>query len=177
MDKSYLMVGLMALALILIVVCLIKKAFKFILFVILVFVAIALVDILVYGVSPIDEVNAFVTNIKYGKTVATMTGDIKNSVGNITKVLSDDKLDAKDIESLKAENEKLHQYRDQFSKLEHGHKLDGFHKSYLGYLDTIISITDGAVKEASDGKTIITDASDKLNKIKEAINNLTSLKR
>ena len=99
MDKSYLMVGLMALALILIVVCLIKKAFKFILFVILVFVAIALVDILVYGVSPIDEVNAFVTNIKYGKTVATMTGDIKNSVGNITKVLSDDKLDAKDIET------------------------------------------------------------------------------
>lgn len=177
MDKSYIMVGLMVLAIILIVVCLIKKAFKFILFVVLVFVAIALVDIIVYKVSPIDEVNAFVTNIKYGKTIATMTGDIKDSVGNITKVLSDDKLEANDIETLKAENKKLHDYKDQLSKLEHGQRLDNFHNSYMGYLDTIISITDVAVKEASDGKTVITDASEKLNKIKEAINNLTSLKR
>lgn len=177
MDKSYLMVGLMILALILIVVCLIKKAFKFILFVVLIFVGIALVDIIVYGVSPVDEVNAFVTNIKYGKTVATMTGDIKNSVGNITKVLSDDKLDKSDIETLKEENKKLHEYKEQLSKLEHGQKLDNFHKSYMGYLDSIINITDGAVKEASDGKTVITDVSDKLSKIKDAVNNLTSLKR
>jgi len=177
MDKSYLMVGLMVLALILIVIGLVKKAIKFALTIVVILIAIALVDIIAYGVSPVDEFNAFVTNIKYGKTIATMTGDIKDSVGNITKVLSDDKLEKADIEILKEENQKLHNYKEQLSKLEHSKRLNDFHNTYMGYLDTIINITDGVVKEASGGETVITGASEKLDKIKETINNLTGLKK
>jgi hypothetical protein len=177
MDKSYLMVALMILAVILIVVCLVKKAIKFAMFILLVILAIALVDILVYGVSPVDEFNAFVTNIKYGKTIATMTGDIKDSVGNISKALGDEKLDQEDIKTLEEENQKLHKYKEELTKLDHSKRLTNFHNSYMGYLDTIINISDGVVKEAATGKTTVTDLQGKLGQIKEAINSLTSLKK
>lgn len=177
MDKSYIIIGLILLAVILLVISLFKKAVKLAIFILLVIVGIGLVDIFVYGVSPIDEFNAYVTNFKYGRSIAGLTGKISTSVGNIKEILESNKLNDEAVDKLKQENKNLYSYREELKQLEHSSKLDGFHNAYTGYLDTIISISDSTVKLSSAKNGAIDNAQDLLDKIKGAVNSLTSLKR
>jgi ABC-type multidrug transport system fused ATPase/permease subunit len=176
MDKSYIILGLIAIAAILLVISLFKKAVKFALFILVIIVGIGLVDIFVYGVSPVDEFNAYVTNFKYGKGMTELTGDISSSAGNIKNIIETNKLDSSSVETLKKENENLHNYREQLKKLEHTSKLNGFHSTYSGYLETIIAISDKTVELSSGGSKTLGNVQEMLGNIKGAINNLVGLK-
>jgi energy-coupling factor transporter transmembrane protein EcfT len=177
MDKSYIIIGLIIIAVVLLVISLFKKAVKLAIFIVLVIVGIGLVDVFVYGVSPIDEFNAYVANFKYGKSIAGLTGKINNSTGNIKEVLEANKLDQNAVDILKQENKNLHSYKEQLKQLEHGGKLNGFHSTYSGYLDTIISISDSTVKLSSGKNSTLGNVQDMLTKFKGAINSLATLKR
>lgn len=175
MDKSYIIMGLIILAVIVLVISLIKKAVKLALFIVVVIVGISLVNIFVYGVSPVDEFNGYIKNFKYGKSIAELSGKISSSSSNIKKIMESNKLDKAAIDTLKRENENLHNYRDELKKLEHTSKLSGFHSAYSGYLDTIVSISDTTVKLSGGKNNTLGNVQDMLTKIKGAIDNLTSL--
>ena len=175
MDKSYIIMGLIILAAVVLVISLIKKAVKLALFICLIIIGFSLVNIFVYGVSPIDEFNGYVKNFKYGRSIADLTGKISSSAGNIKEVMEINKLDTAAVQTLKKENENLHNYREQLRKLEHTDKLSGFHNAYSGYLDTIISVSDSTVKLSSGTNKTLDNAQDMLSKIKGTINKLTSL--
>jgi hypothetical protein len=167
--------GLIILAVVILVISLIKKAVKLALFIVVVIIGISLVNIFVYGVSPIDEFNGYVKNFKYGKSITELTGKISTSTGNIKSVMEANKLDKDAVETLKKENENLHSYMEQLKQLEHTSKLSGFHNAYSGYLNTIISISDSTVKLSSGKNNTLGNVQDMLNKIKGTIGSLTSL--
>ncbi|MDP4091561.1 MAG: hypothetical protein Q8930_20135 [Bacillota bacterium] len=175
MIKDYIIMALVILAVIILVVSLVKKAVKLVLIILAVFIGIGVYNIVVKGRSPVDVVNDYVTNFKYGRNVAGLTGKINTSTGNIKKIIEANSLDKNSVEVLKQENENLHKYKDEFESLKHTEVLNGFHKNYSGYLDTIVGLADNAVKLSANGT--LEGAKDMAGKIKGALDSLVSLKQ
>jgi hypothetical protein len=167
--------GLVLLAVI-IVFSLVKKAFKLVLFMGSIIVLISLYNIVIRGVSPIEQFNAYKTNIKYGKDIAEYTVKIKASTDKIKGIIESKKLDEATYNTLKLENENLVKYQKEVRVLEHSPKLNTFHNNYCGYLDKIVDTTSTAVKLASTGNKTLQGEEDILNKLKGQIGNLSSLK-
>jgi hypothetical protein len=176
MDNSTLIFLGIAILIILIVISLIKNAIKFAMTIVGIIIAFSLFNIFVKGVSPIEEFNAYKTNIQYGKDVAQYTSKVKNSVDTIKNIVESKKLDETTLVTLKAENTKLLQYQKEVKELKHTKKLDLFHDQYCGYLNTIISTSDATVKLATAGGKTMQGAEEILNKFKANVENLTSLK-
>lgn len=176
MGKELLIYGGLALLAIIIVVSLIKKAFKLVLFIAGIIVLISLYNIVIKGVSPIDEFNAYKTNIQYGRDIAGYTVKIKASADKIKDIIESKKLDAASLNTLKQENENLVKYQKEVKELKHSPKLNMFHDSYCGYLNTIAATSEAAVKLASGGSKSLQGAEDMLNKLKTGVDNLTELK-
>ncbi len=176
MDNNLLIYGGLALLAVIIVVSLVKKAFKLVLFIATIIVLISLYNIFVKGVSPIDEFNAYKTNIQYGKDIAEYTVKIKASTDKIKNIIESKKLDDTSMNTLKTENANLLKYQKEVKELKHSPKLNLFHEKYCGYLDSIIATTDAAAKLATGGNKTFQGAEDMLNKIKTGIDNLTGLK-
>lgn len=176
MEKSTLIFLGLAVLIVLIVISLIKHAIKLVLTIVAVILAFSLFNIFVKGVSPIDEFNAYKTNIQYGKDIAQYTSKIKASVDTIKGIVESKKLDDTNINTLKAENAKLLQYQKEVQELKHTQKLDPFHQQYCGYLNTIITTSDSAVKLATTGGKTIQGAEEILNKFKANVESLASLK-
>lgn len=174
MIKSYIIMGLIILAVVVLVVSLIKKAVKLVLLIVAVFIGIGAYNIVVNGRSPVDVFNDYVTNIKYGRDAADLTGKINTSTNNIKSILEAKNLDKGSIDTLKKENANLHTYQEQFKQLKHTKGFDGFHNSYLNYLNTIVSVSDNTVKLSATGT--LGGAKDMLNNIKDALDKLVSLK-
>jgi hypothetical protein len=175
-DNQILIYGGLALLAIIIVVSLIKRAFRLILFVAGIIILISLYNIVIKGVSPIDEFNAYRTNIQYGKDIAEYTVKVKGSTNKIKDIVENKKLDEVSLNMLKTENAKLLQYQKEVKELEHSSKLNSFHNSYSGYLNTIVTTTDAAAKLASGGTKTLQGTEDMLSKLKVGIDNLTGLK-
>lgn len=176
MEANLLIYGGIALLAIIIIVSLIKKAFKLVLFIIGIIVVISLYNIFVKGVSPIEELNAYKTNIQYGKDIAQYTLKIKASTDKIKTIMENKKIDEASLKVLKEENDNLLRYQKDVKELKHSQKLNVFHDSYCGYLNTIVITTDAASKLASSGGKTIQGAEDMLNKLKSGVDNLSALK-
>jgi preprotein translocase subunit SecF len=176
LESGLLVYGGLILLAIIIVVSLIKKAFKLILFIASIVVLISIYNIFVKGVSPLDELNAYKTDIQYGKDIAEHTVKIKASTDKIKEIIESKKLDEASLNTLKAEDAKLLQYQKEVKELKHSSKLNTFHDSYCGYLNTIVSATDATAKLTSTGNKTFQGAEDMLSKLKLGIDNLSALK-
>lgn len=176
MEKNTLIFLGLAILIVLIIISLIKNAIKFALTIVGIIVAISLFNIFVKGVSPIEEFNAYKTNIQYGKDVAQYTAKIKTSVDTIKNIVESKKLDEAAVTALQAENAKLLQYQQEVQALKHTKKLNLFHDQYCGYLNTIIATSDATVKLATTGGKTLQGAEELLNKFKANLENLASLK-
>jgi ABC-type multidrug transport system fused ATPase/permease subunit len=176
LDNNLLIYGGIALLAIIVVVSLIKKAFKLILFIASILVLISLYNIFVKGVSPMEEFGAYKTNIQYGKDIAEYTGKIKTSTDKIKIIIEKNKLDETSLNTLKTENANLLMYQKEVKELKHSQKLNVFHDKYCDYLNTIVSTTENAAKLASAGNKTLKGAEDMISKLKTGIDNLSDLK-
>jgi ABC-type multidrug transport system fused ATPase/permease subunit len=175
MDKEFLILAGLVLMAVIIVVSVIKRAIKLTITIIGIIIIFSLVRIFVYGVSPVEEINAYRTNIKYGKDIAQYTAKIKSSTDKIKAILEAKKYDDASIKELNEENNKLLQYQKEVQALEHTKKLNFFHENYCNYLNTIVSATDATAKIAKAGDKAIQGAEDTINKLKLGLDKLTSL--
>jgi hypothetical protein len=174
--KEVLIYGGLALLAIIIVISLIKKAFKFVLFIAAIIICMSLYNILVKGVSPIEEFNAYKMNVQYSKDIAEYTVKIKGSTNKIKDIIENKKLDEASLNMIKTENSNLLKYQKEVKELKHSSKLNSFHNNYCGYLNTIVATTDAAAKLATGGTKTLQGADDMLNKLKAGIDNLSGLK-
>jgi hypothetical protein len=176
LENNLLIYGGIALLAIIIIVSLIKKAFKLVVFVIGIIVIISLYNIFVKGVSPMEEFNAYKTNMQYGKDIAQYTVKIKSSTDKVKTIIENKKFDEVSLKTLKDENTNLLQYQKEVKELKHSPKLNVFHDSYCGYLNTIVATTDATAKLASGGSKTLQGAEDMLSKLKSGVDNLSALK-
>lgn len=177
MDMQMLIYIGIAIVAIVIIISLIKGAIKLALFIAVILIVISLIDVFIYGVSPVDQLNAYKTNIKYSSDIAAYTGKIKSSVDSINSLLTSKELASTSIKKLNEEDAKLHNYLNQVKLLNHTQVLNSFHNQFMSYLNTIISTTDNAVKTTNISGKAIQGAEDIINKLKTQINNITSLKK
>ncbi|MCM0649485.1 hypothetical protein NBE98_14050 [Clostridium swellfunianum] len=176
MENQILVYGLLAVLAIIIVVSLVKKAFKLLTFVIGIIIIISLYNILIKGVSPIEEFNAYKTNIQYGKDIAEYTVKIKTSTDKIKSVIEGKKLDEVSINTLKIENDNLVKYQKEVRELKHSPKLNVFHNKYIEYLNLIVGTSDTAVKVAAGSNKTMQGTEDMLSRLKVGIDSLSALK-
>lgn len=177
MDKSLLIIAAIAILALFLVISIVKKAIKLVLFILIIIIGISAVDVFVYGVSPVDEISAYKTNIEYGKDVADLTGKINSSITKIKDQLGKANLDSTSIEIFKQENDNLHSYKNQFDSFKHTKGLNDFNNTYSSYLNNIIGISDSIVSASSSGKKTINDAQDVLNRLKNEADKLSNLKQ
>ncbi|MFA9397210.1 MAG: hypothetical protein ACERKV_02960 [Clostridiaceae bacterium] len=176
MDNSLIIYIVIALFVLLLIVSLIKKAVKFILFIIGIILVLSLVNIFVYGVSPKAEINAYKTNIEYTKDIAGYTSKINSSVDKIKNVVESKNIDENSVATLNEENSNLHMYYEEVNGLDHTKKMDIFHDKYIGYLNTIVSTSDTSIKMANTAGSTIDGSEEMLNKLKDALNGLSIMK-
>jgi hypothetical protein len=177
MDKQTLMLLGLAILVVIIVVSLIKRAVKLAITIVVVIVVFSLVRIFVYGVSPIEEFNAYKTNIKYGSDVAGYTAKIKTSTDAVKDIIESKKYDEESIKKLNEENNKLKQYQSEVKALEHTEKLNTFHDTYCGYVNTIVATTDTTTKLVKAGDKTIQGADELVSKLKTGLTEISNIKK
>lgn len=149
-NSGYLFFIVIGLGLILLVVSLVKKAIKLVIFILILLVAYSLYNIVVKGVSPIDEIRGYKTDIKYTESIADYSSKIKTSVDNL-KSLTAGKIDSATINKIKAEDENLHNYRNEVASLKHTARFNFFQDKYIGFLEGIIASSDGVTNLVNSG--------------------------
>ncbi|KOA21518.1 hypothetical protein CLHOM_01890 [Clostridium homopropionicum DSM 5847] len=172
---NYLFYGLIGILVILFITSLIKKAFKLMTLVIMIIIGISLYNIVIKGVSPIDEVNSYKTDISYTKNIKDYSEKIKTSVGNIKKAAGNPtKQENVDIISLESEN--LHKYEEEVLSLKHSSKLKLFHEKYCNYLTSLVKTSDSALKLTKLGGSSSQNVSSVIDKLMDNFNSLAELK-
>ncbi len=169
----YVIVALLA---VFIIVAIVKKAIKLLLFVLAIVVLFSAYNIFIKGVSPIDEVKGYITDASYTRNMTNYTSKIKTSTTNLKNALSKSD-DPKNKEEIKEEVENLDNYRKEVDKLPHSYRLKVFHEKYCGILDNMISSAKGAVKasELKDSKEL-QKVKSLMDDMEQKINSLTQLK-
>ena len=177
-QDTLIYIGL-ALFIVLIIVFIIKKAIKAIIFLFIIILAFSAYDILVRGVNPIQEYNNYKTNILYGKNIGDYTIKIKTSVQNITDTLKSGNFNTDNINRIKQENLNLHNYEAKVLPLKHTEKLNAVHNTYCGYLKELVASSDSAAQIASKGENAsgnLQNINNVLNRFSTNINQVTNLK-
>ncbi|KAJ51880.1 hypothetical protein BD780_001754 [Clostridium tetanomorphum] len=123
-----------------IIICIVKKVAKLVIFVLVLFLAFTLVKGFMTGKSPEDMVNATKVDAIYTKQLYNYTEKVKNAVQSSLNAL-----DEKSLPKLKEENEKLHTYLNEVIKLPHGEELNTIHNKYCDYLKGIVSSSDNTI--------------------------------
>lgn len=173
LGVNYIIYAVIAILIVLIIVSIVKKAIKLVIFLIILVLGFSAYNIFVKGVSPMEEASGYTTNIEYGKSIADYTVKIKTSVDNTKKAV-----DAKpvDLETIKTENSNLHKYQAEVQSLRHTEKLNSFHNSYCGYLDTVTSSSDGITKAITAGEKGMVTVDGIVEKLNSSLNALGNLK-
>lgn len=173
-NSGYVFFGIIAILIILIFISIIKKAVKLAIFIIIIILGFSAYNVLVKGVSPIDEVQGYKTNIEYGRSITDFTVKVKISVANIKDAVEGKKIDGSATNIIKKESANLNKYKAEALALKHTKKLDGFHQKYCNYLKTVVASAESVNKVASigDDKNI----SGFMDKLNSSFNQLTNLK-
>lgn len=164
MYTDYLIIGGVAFLTILLVLSIVKKAVKLLIAILIIFIIFSAYNIVVKGVSPIDELNGYKTNIAYSISIGSYTGKVQKSVSNLKLVLDSQNADEITKARIKTENDNLHKYQAEILVLKHTEKLNLFHKQYCAYVGTIVGTSDAAL-----------NAGVSIDKIKESINQGSSV--
>ena len=170
-NSGYIFFGIIAILAIVIFISIIKKALKLAIFVIVIILGFSAYNVLVKGVSPIEEIQGYKTNIEYGRAITEYTLKVKTSVGNIKDAIEGKKVDGSAGNIVKVENDRLNKYQAEVLQLKHTKKLDSFHEKYCNYLKTVVDSAEGVNKASSigDNKNI----SDFMDKLSSSFNSLT----
>lgn len=142
---------LIAIIAVLVVVSIIKKAFKLLIVIIIFALGVSAYNMLFKGVTPKEEVRNYSTDIQYMKDITDYSGKIKTSVANFEKAISGN-VTKDDIKIVHVEAENLRKYKTGVVALIHTSKLDPFHNKYFTYLSSIVDITSTAEKVISLGE-------------------------
>ncbi|MCY6485118.1 hypothetical protein OW763_12295 [Clostridium aestuarii] len=146
MSSTYLIYGVIALIAIFLIVSIVKKLFKLIIFLLVILLGVSLYNVFVKGVSPLEEIKSYKTDIQYGKNIKDYSSKIKTSLDNLKKVVDEKKFDENAFSTIKTENENLHKYKTEAEVLKHSDKLNFFHDKYCGYLNSIVNTADTALE-------------------------------
>lgn len=125
------------------VVCIIKKVTKAIIFALAIMFVFSFVKAINSGQSPMDVFNSSKNDLSYTKEIYNYSQKIKKSVDATMNSLEN-----KSLPQVKEENKNLHTYLDKVSKLPHGVELNTFHDNYCSYLKNIVITSDTLVKGA-----------------------------
>lgn len=171
MDYDKLILIFVAIIAISIVICIIKKVTKAIIFTLVILFIFSFVKAINAGQSPMDVFKSSKNDVTYTKEVYNYSQKIKKSVDTTMNAVEN-----KSLPQIKEENKNLHIYLDKVSNLPHGAELDSFHNKYCSYLQNIVATSDtmvksadlsnGALKHTEDAKANLTKYLDELLKIK-----------
>ncbi len=176
MYTDYLILGAAALLILLLLISIIKKAVKLAIGIVIIFIAFSFYDIAVKGVSPVDEINGYKTNISYSIAIADYTGKIQKSVSALKLALESKNLDDSTKSKIKAENENLHKYQAEINALKHTEKLNFFHQQYCSYVNNILGASDTALKVTYTSGASITNIQKYINEAGAVFQSLSQLK-
>ncbi len=144
-----------------IVVCIIKKVAKLIVFILLAVFAFFIIRGVTSGQSPSTIVNSTKNDVTYTREIYNYTNKIKKSVENTQNAIEN-----KSLPKLKEENQKLHTYLQEVTKLPYEIELKSFHNKYCSYLNNIVISSDAALKVESFTEV----GSKKLKEVKSSLN-------
>lgn len=171
---NYIFYALLVIGVILIIVSIIKKAVKLLLFILAIIVVFSAYNVFVKGVSPIDEINGYKTDIQYSKDITDYSGKIKASVDKIKNNIGTNKVDTNII---KTENANLHKYQGEVKSLKHTSRLNFFHDSYVKYLDGVVASSDSALAVSNSASSVDFNAlNENIKKMSSYIDELSKLK-
>lgn len=134
---------------ILIIISIIKKAVKLLIFLIMVFFLFFAYNVFVKGESPVEETKGYISDVKYATDIASYSNKIKLSVDNIEKSISAKDKGKSTLDLIKTESENLNKLYGQVGNLEHREKFNSFHDKYCSYVKGIVDSTDTIVKLGS----------------------------
>lgn len=174
-TPNYLFYGLIGILVILFITSLIKKAFKLMTLVIAIIIGISVYNIVIKGVSPIDEVNSYKTDISYTKNIKDYSEKIKTSVANI-KEAAENPTKKENVDTISRESKNLHEYENEVLALKHSSKLNLFHEKYCDYLTSLVKTSDSALKLTKLGESSSQNVSNVIDKLMDNFNKLAQLK-
>ncbi|MCY6369161.1 hypothetical protein [Clostridium ganghwense] len=173
-NSTFLLYAVLAILAVMIVVSIIKKAFKLVAFLVAILVAVSAYNIFVKGVSPQEELTSYSIDVKYGENIKDYSIKIKASVDNLTQAIKEINTDT--LNTIKRENKLLHKYEKEVQALKHSEKLNLFHDKYCDYLKGVVSSSDTAIEVAniSENKNVKVLA-DTVKKINSTFSELTKI--
>jgi hypothetical protein len=171
MSYDKLILALTVIIAISMVICIIKKVTKIIIFVLVVAFAFSFVKSIQSGKSPTEVFNSSKNDITYAEQIYNYTPKIKKSVDN---TIAD--MESQSIPNIIVENKNLHTYLDKISILPHGIELNIFHDKYLEYLKNIVFTSDTIVKAANASNGVVNNADEVKNNLNKYLNQLTQIK-
>lgn len=174
LTHSELMIGLACIVAIFVVIGIIKRITKLIVYSLIGLLAFFVINTVISNQSPEAVFNSTKNDAIYTKEIYNYTGKIKESVDNTIVGIEN-----KNLVQLKEENTKFHSYLDVVSKLSHGKELDSFHQKYCDYLKNIVITSDATVKSGDfiNGTTKnVEDAKASLNKALDGLTNINAKK-
>ena len=176
-NSNILIYVILAIIIILIVISIVKKTVKLLVFLIMLFFIFFAYNVFIKGVSPMEEVKGYISDVKYGKDIADYSNKVKVSVDNIEKVISSKDEEKNTLDVLKTENTNLNKYYGEIKSLEHREKLNSFHDKYCLYVKSIIDGTVVINKAYSlTGEKNYQLAEEAIKKIKLNIGDLSKVK-
>ena len=168
-DKLILaFIGIIAIS---IVICIIKKVTKAIIFTLAIVFIFSFVKAINSGESLSDVFNSSKNDVTYTKDVYNYSQKVKESVDNTIAAMEN-----KSLPQIKEENKNLHLYLDKVSKLPHGIELNTFHDKYCTYLKSIILTSDTMIKSADASNGVIKNTEEAKNKLNNYLDELLKIK-
>jgi hypothetical protein len=153
------------------IVCIIKKVTKAIIFVLVVLFILSFVKAINSGQSPSEIFNSSKNDVTYTREVYNYSGKVKTSVDNTISAMEN-----KNLPQIKEENNNLHAYFDKVSKLPHGAELDAFHDKYCSCLKSIVATSDTVLKAADASNGVIKNTDETKNKLNNYLDKLLKIK-
>lgn len=174
--QTSIIIGVIAILAVTLIISIIKKAFKVVIFIIVIILGFSAYNIIVKKTSPLDEFKAYKTNILYIRDVTTYTNKIKTSVSNIKSIVDSNNYSKENVDKLNIEIQTLDEYRTIIRNIEHTQKLDTLHNIYISYLDTVTDTTISAQKLIMNGNMAREKASEYSNQLAEQLNKILNFK-
>lgn len=153
------------------VVCIIKKVTKAIIFTLVIIFIFSFVKAINSGQSPMDVFNSSKNDVTYTKEIYNYSQKIKKSVDNTIAAVEN-----KSLPQIKEENKNLHNYLDKVSKLPHGVELNSFHDNYCSYLQNIVLTSDTLIKGADVSNGILKNTEQAKSNFQKYLDELLKIK-
>jgi hypothetical protein len=153
------------------VVCIIKKVAKAVIFALVIMFVFSFVKAINSGQSPMDVFNSSKNDVTYTKEIYNYSEKIKKSVDTTMSAVA-----SKSLPQVREENKNLHTYLDKVSKLPHGVELNTFHDNYCDYLKNIVATSDTIVKGSDVSNGVLKNTEEAKNNFNKYLGELLKIK-